>query len=130
MAGSGGIGSVNYETTLLDGDVMDMNLRLGFSVAPIDKNNGVGLVFPVMLHHVFGKNSHKLDVGWGQSLTLSTKGSLFLLTPLSFGYRFEPVEKRYYFRASYTPLVSYLIDFQWQNWAGLTFGYKLNRENE
>jgi hypothetical protein len=37
LAGSGGLGSFNYEKTFFDKPKADLNWRVGFSVAPIDK---------------------------------------------------------------------------------------------
>jgi hypothetical protein len=127
LAGSGGFGSLNYEHTVLDRSKLDLNMRYGFSMTPVDKNNGVVLIFPVMLHCLIGENAHKLDLAAGQAISITTKGSLFLSAPLAIGYRFQPLEKKYFFRCSYTPLLSYLVDVQLQNWAGITFGYHFNR---
>lgn len=127
LAGSGGLGSLNYEHTVLDRPLIDLNMRYGFSFSPIDKNNGIVLTFPIMLHCLIGKNAHKLDLAAGQAISITTKGSPFIAAPLAIGYRFQPLDKKYYLRYSYTPIVSYLIDFQWQNWAGITFGYHFNR---
>jgi len=139
LAGSGGLASFNYELSLFKKPRIrttfetstkekfkyKFNWRFGISVAPIDKNNGVALVFPIMVHGVFGQKQHKLDVGIGQAITITTKGNFFFIMPASIGYRFQPIDKRYYLRLSYTPIISYLVNFQWQNWAGITFGYKL-----
>lgn len=125
LAGSGGFASLNYERPALVNTSGSYMLRFGFSIAPIDKNNGTNLVFPVMLHRLVGKNSHKLDLAVGQALSLTTKGNIFLSAPLGLGYRYQPTDKNHYFRISYTPLVSYLVDFQWQHWAGITYGIKL-----
>ena len=145
LAGSGGIASFNYEqqlftkdkTKIVGCDVIELerkgpqlNWRIGFSLAPVDKNNGTTLVFPLMFHALFGKNQHKLDVGIGQTFSMTTKGNFFLMMPASIGYRFQPSEKRYYLRLSYTPIISYLVDFQYQNWAGFTFGYRLIKKTE
>jgi hypothetical protein len=127
LAGSGGLASLNYEHTVLDRTKLDLNMRYGFSFAPIDKNNGAVLIFPIMLHFLIGENAHKLDLAAGQTISITTKGSPFIAAPLAIGYRFQPLDKKYFFRCSYTPIVSYLIDFQWQNWAGITFGYHFNR---
>lgn len=124
LAGSGGFGSINFEWNFLSKGKFRWMLRTGLSGTYIDKNNGVGFVFPLMVHAVYGKN-HGLDVGIGQALTITTRGSLFLRTPLSIGYRLEPQGKRIFYRFSYTPIVSYLVDFQWEHWGGITIGYKL-----
>ncbi len=125
--GSGGFGSLNFEHQLFEGNFTDVHFRSGLSFFPIDKNNGTAIVFPLMIHGIFGEKKHKLDVGIGQSLSVTTRGSLFLRMPFSVGYRIEPDEKRYYFRVSYTPIISYIYNFQWENWGGLTFGYKLTK---
>ncbi|NBR15285.1 MAG: hypothetical protein EBU01_12025, partial [Crocinitomicaceae bacterium] len=89
LAGSGGLGSINYEKHFFNKNKVDLTWRLGLSFAPIDKNNGFGLVFPVMVNALIGKKAHKLELGIGQGITLTTKGSFFILTPLVLGYRFQ-----------------------------------------
>jgi hypothetical protein len=125
LAGSGGFGSFNYEWNFKTKEQFRWMLRTGISGTYIDKNNGAALIFPVMVHGVYGKK-HGLDVGFGQSLSITTRGSFFVRAPLSFGYRFEPEGKRMFYRFSYTPIVSYLVDVQWENWAGVSVGFKLN----
>ncbi|MBN2776611.1 MAG: hypothetical protein JXR36_03160 [Bacteroidales bacterium] len=125
IAGTGGLGSINYEKVFKPEKDLSYSLRTGFSIAPIDKNNGVALIFPVMFNGIYGQNKHKLEFGLGQSFTLSTKGSFFIMGVSNLGYRLEPDDKNYFFRLSYTPIISYLIDFQWQHWAGISIGYKL-----
>lgn len=126
LAGSGGLGSINYEKHFFNKNKVDLTWRLGLSFAPIDKNNGFGLVFPVMVNALIGKKAHKLELGIGQGITLTTKGSFFILTPLVLGYRFQKPEKNIFYRITYTPLISYLVDFQYQNWGGISIGYRFN----
>jgi hypothetical protein len=125
LAGCGGLGSFNYEHAFRQNESRKFLWRTGFSLAPIDKNNGVVLVFPLMVHSVFGKSKHKLDIGIGQTISVSTKAAVFILMPTSIGYRLEPDDKHHYWRFAYTPIFSYLIDFQMQQWGGITFGYRL-----
>ena len=127
LAGSGGLASFNYEHLVLDKPILDLHIRYGFSLIPIDKNNGVNLIFPIMLHSIIGKTDHKLDLAIGQAISFTTKGSFFISAPLALGYRYQPLEKKYFLRISYTPLLSYLIDIQLQNWAGITFGYNFKQ---
>lgn len=127
LAGSGGLGSINFEQQLIDKEKYDLQFRAGFSFAPIDKNNGVSLIFPLMLNNIFFSGAHKVETALGLTFTVTTKGQFYSLMPFSCGYRFEPVDKRYYLRASYTPIISYLFEFQWQNWAGLTYGYRITK---
>ena len=123
LGGSGGIASVNFEKSMVALGSNRFTMRYGLSFAPIDKNNGNAFIFPVMIHGKWGMGNHFADFGIGQSFTITTRGSAFVRMPLSMGYRFQPENKRYYLRAAYTPIVSYLFNFQWENWAGLTFGY-------
>lgn len=129
LAGSGGLGSLNYEQTFNSGKLVNFGWRLGLSLAPIDKNNGSGLVFPIMVQALIGQNAHKFELGLGQGFTITTKGQFFLLTTPSIGYRLQPARKNWFYRASYTPLVSYLVDFQVQQWAGMSIGYTFKRSS-
>lgn len=126
LGGSGGIASLNYERSLLEKADWRLDMRIGFSTLPVDANNGWILVFPVMAHAILLPGQHRIDLGAGQAISLTTKGSFFLRAPLSLGYRFQPTDKRFYLRAAYTPIVSYLLDFQWEHWAGITLGYRLS----
>ncbi len=126
LAGSGGIASFNYEKYFHSSKYNSVYYRIGFSLAPIDRNNGTALVFPLMVHTNIGLKAHKLDLGIGQTVSITTKGHIFFMLPLSMGYRFQPDNKRHYWRIAYTPIVSYLIDFQWQHWAGITYGLQLS----
>ena len=123
LLGSGGLGSVNYEQDFYTFNKGELAWRGGFSIAPIDKNNGVGLVFPAMIHAKFGTGASQLDTGIGQGFTITTKGAFFMLTTAAIGYRFQKAESHWFYRASYTPLISYLVDFQVQHWGGITVGY-------
>ncbi len=125
LGGSAGLESFNYEKEFKSINNLSLRYRSGFSYAPIDKNNGSSLIFPLMIHGLIGKKNHKLELGFGQGITITTRLHFFSLTTPAIGYRFESPESNWIFRASYTPLISYLIDFQYQHWAGLSVGYKL-----
>lgn len=125
LGGSGGIASINFEHELKDFNRSKLFLRTGFSAAPIDVNNGSALIFPVMTHWSLFDADHHLDLGLGLAFTVSTRLQFYTRMPASIGYRYEPADKRYYLRAAYTPIISYLFEFQLNNWAGLTFGYRL-----
>ena len=125
LGGVGGLGAVSYEREVLRKDAFRLDMRFGFSFIPIDANNGYSFIFPVLAHGILGKSKHQLDVGIGQGFTLTTKGKFFVVMPASIGYRLSLLKGKIYLRAAYTPLISYLLDFQWQHWAGLTFGFRL-----
>ena len=126
LAGSGGLGSVNYEQDFYLFEKGALAWRAGLSLAPIDKNNGVGLVFPLMLHAKLGSGSSQVDAGIGQGVTVTTNGAFFSLTTAEIGYRYQKTQSPWFFRAAYTPLISYIVDFQVQHWGGLSIGYTLN----
>lgn len=130
LAGSGGLASFNYEKSFYKKANTEFTWRAGLSLAPIDRNNGTGLVFPLMVHSISGKGSHKLELGLGQGITITTKGSFFILTTASIGYRYQPESKKCFYRVTYTPLISYLVDFQVQQWFGLSIGYTFNKESK
>jgi len=128
LAGSGGLGSINYEKLFFKKNKTELTWSAGLSIAPIDKNNGFGIVFPLMIHSMIGKSAHKLEFGLGQGVTITTRGSFFTLTTAAIGYRYQSESKNWFYRVTYTPLISYLVDFQIQQWGGLSIGYTLNSE--
>ena len=130
IAGSGGLGSINFEKEFYKKNNTAFTWRAGLSFAPIDKNNGTGIVFPLMVNSIIGKGSHKLDLGLGQGITITTKGRFFILTTAAIGYRFQREDKNWFYRVTYTPLISYLIDFQVQQWAGISIGYTINNKTK
>lgn len=125
LGGVGGVACINYSSPIKQLEKSTYLVRAGFSLAPIDRNNGSALIFPVLIHFNHGTKKHKLDLGIGQAFSITTRGSFFLRTPLNIGYLYEPEDKRFYFRAAYTPLISYLLDFQFEHWGGISFGFKL-----
>ncbi len=124
--GSAGLGSINYESIFKNKGHFDLLWRIGISGFPIDKNNGFTFVIPVTFGALIGKGNHKLELGIGQGLSLTTRGKLFALTTPILGYRYQNSAKRFFFRITYTPLISYILDVQYQNWAGVSLGYNLN----
>ena len=130
MAGSGGFGSINYEKVFHKKNNTEFTWRAGFGLAPIDKNNGTGLVFPLMINSIIGQSAHKMEFGLGQGFTITTKGQPFALTTALIGYRYQPGIKNWFYRVTYTPLLSYLVDFQVQQWAGISIGYTLNNKTK
>lgn len=128
VGGSGGLGSINVEKGIFQKNNLDITGRLGFSLAPIDKNNGMGFVFPMLAHGLIGNQQHKAEFGFGQGLTITTKGHFFLLTTPTLAYRFYSKKSGWFYRLSYTPLISYILDFQYQNWAGISIGYSFKNK--
>lgn len=126
IGGSAGIGSVNYENIFSEKGKINFLWRVGLSGLPIDKNNGFVVVIPATFGILFGQGSNKIELGIGQGVSITTKGNIFALTTPIIGYRYQNLTKRFFFRITYTPLISYIIDYQYQNWAGVSIGYNLN----
>ncbi len=144
IGGSGGLGSFNYEKPLWVAsdygpkfrDICGsppytpyyFSWRFGFSLSPIDKNNGIVLVFPAMVNWIYGCGKHRLEIGAGLAPSVTTTGSFYIKSPLVVGYRFEPKDRKWFLRAGYTPIVGWLVDYQWQHWAGVSVGFKFGGE--
>lgn len=45
--------------------------------------------------------------------------------PATLGIELISKSQKLYYRFSYTPIISYVIDQQWQHWGGLSIGYNL-----
>lgn len=144
LGGSGGFASVNYEKTLWDpqshriikADCSRLppakhtyTWRAGFSTIPVDKNNGWVLIFPAMANVVYSigdiNGPHKLEAGAGIALSITTKGSWYIKSPAMIGYRFTRSDKKIFYRVNYTPIIGWLVDYNWQHWAGVSIGYRL-----
>lgn len=124
--GCGGLGSFNFEKIFKTTGANSFSWRAGLGGSPIDKNNGNVLVFPVLIHFSHGANQLKFEAGIGQGISITTKGNSFARGVMSLGYKYQKKESRLFFRIAYTPLISYLVDFQWQHWAGISVGFHLN----
>ena len=83
-----------------------------------------------MINSIIGNNSHKLEFGLGQGITITTKGSFFPLTTAAIGYRYQRETKNWFYRVTYTPLISYLVDFQIQQWGGISIGYTFKNKTK
>ncbi len=127
LGGLAGIYSFNIETEFKTQENRTWSHRFGLGGLPIDKNNGIALYFPMAIDLSIG-NEHKLNFEAGQTVTVTTKGSFHVLTTLGIGYKLEPSDKNWFLRVHYTPLISLIYDFQYQNWAGVGIGIKLKQK--
>lgn len=120
-----GFGSLNYERRFRRTLTSFLTLRVGAGGGYFDSSQDAFIGLPVMVHQTWGV-THCIDLGIGQLLSYSlSDGSFDLRTPLSLGYRIEPLWSSLYYRFAYTPLISYLDTFHWQHWGGVTIGYKI-----
>lgn len=124
LGGSAGVWSINLEQPVHKIKKPGFAFRMGVGLLPIDKNNGFLFTLPFAISYIQGKQ-HKVESFFGHSISLTTKGQFFgQLTP-GLGYRYERPHKKVFYRLVYAPLISYLLDFQYQHWVGISIGIKL-----
>ncbi|MEI7801114.1 MAG: hypothetical protein WCI97_00575 [Bacteroidota bacterium] len=128
LGGSGGLGSINYEKCFSQKDKIAFTWRTGLSFSPVDRNNGNAIIFPLMINSIIGKSKNKLELGIGQGISFTTKGSFFFLALADIGYRRQNPDKRFFYRITYTPLISYIVDLQVQHWFGFSIGYNIRKK--
>lgn len=127
IAGSGGLGSVNYEKTFLKKNISEFTWRVGLTAVPIDNKKDIVISFPLMVNALIGKGSHKVEAGFGQGVTITTRKEVFAIAIAALGYRYQNPNKKWFYRITYTPLISYIVNFQIQQWGGISIGYTFNK---
>lgn len=122
LGGSGGIWSVSTERSL---GRQGWILQFGYSFVPTGKLYISTL--PILIKKTFGEKEHKLEAGVGQGLSLAFGDGVkfFPRGILEIGWRYQKTNSRWIFRAMYTPLISYIVDLQYQHWAGIGIGYQI-----
>ena len=123
IAGMGGLYSLSWER-----GIGKQNWFVQPGMAVYGTGKSTLLVFPVIFKKTFGAHAHRLETGIGQGITFAL-GQGFQVFPrgiLDIGWRFQKENSPWIFRASYTPMISYLIDLQYQHWGGISLGYQLN----
>jgi hypothetical protein len=131
VGGSGYVGSINYERTTTKG----INARIGFFC--LDPRDFI--VIPLTVGKSFGNGKHKFEVATGLTLARNADAffrgnvkvtGLFVLLTGFVGYRYQVVNKRFMFRAGFTPVMS-LYDNVYNNdfgkiypWAGISGGWR------
>ena len=120
--GSGGIYSIGYEKNMRLAAI-PFNMDLALEIVPLGHRTVITL--PVSLNYSLGKGAHKLELGTGQMFTLSIGGGKggTIRGTVRVGYRLEPTGKHYYLRFAYTPFYSWIYNFQWNHWAGISYGF-------
>lgn len=119
LAGSGGLGSFNLAYPL----VGRVDLRVGFSALPVDRNVGLVLIFPVMAE-VRTPGRWQVVGGAGLGPSISTKGVPWARGLLEGGVRYVPPDGHLWAGLAWTPFVSFLLDLQLEHWAGLQLGWR------
>ncbi len=139
--GGAGLASVNYDMRLMkkeDG----LGFRVGVGGFSIRTNYGSGydktnaLFVPLGLNYLIGKDGkHYFELGGGATLVsvkeTYSNGSIYsndddkfnsTFGHLYFGYRVQPKDGGFLFRAGLTPIFGKGYFFPY--WAGVSFGYK------
>ena len=111
LLGSGGLYSVNYERAVTP----SVRVRVGAASWRAESfwSDGETRIrtFPVMLQVVPGRGAHRLEAGIGLLPGHSGRdggiSSGFLSLIASIGYRCEPPQRRFIFRAGFTPFYGF-----------------------
>jgi hypothetical protein len=111
LLGSGGLYSINYERALAP----SVRVRVGAAVWTAESFWGGSQTeirtFPVMLHLLPGRGAHRLEAGLGvlpgnRGRDAGDSGGFVSLLGLV-GYRYEPPQRRFTFRAGFTPFYGF-----------------------
>jgi hypothetical protein len=129
--GGAGLASVNYDMrfTKKESGIGGRVGIGGFSLGSKD-NRATAIFIPVGLNYIVGKDErHYFELGGGiTSVILSdniTGGSQKFKSTfghIDIGFRLQPKEGGFFFRAVVTPIFS--KDFFWPYYGGVSFGYK------
>jgi hypothetical protein len=129
FAGPGLLFSANYDTRFSQTrDGLGGRIGLGF----IETGGASVVTVPVQLNYLLGKKDKYFEVGLGATYASFNSGSDFfsngnkpltastVLGTMTFGYRYQPVDGGFNFRASFNPIF-YSSNFV--PYFGLSFGY-------
>lgn len=122
LGGNGGFYSLNFENSLSSNNAL--GYRLGVSMLPLSNASGPVVTIPTLLQYSVDSKNKSYDFGIGQSFSIHS--GIYSYITANLGYK-RKMSKDFFIKASYTPLVSYLYRFQYQNHFGLTIGKKLNK---
>lgn len=100
-------------------------IQVGLTAIPADGE--LIITLPALLKYTHGKQPHHPEFGIGLGTSVVNRGQLqaFIRGIGMLGWRYEKAESRWCYRAFYSPLFSFLVDFQWQHWGGLGISYRL-----
>lgn len=129
ILGSGGLYSVNYERILINKSKYKTAAQIGVSSLIMRKWYGADI--PVSVTQLFSFNKHHAELGLGITTTFEQHESFGFNSGLFYsariGYRFQKIDGKFLFRASFIPILipSYRNDNDPKvlPWGALTFGY-------
>ncbi|WP_143960559.1 hypothetical protein [Litoribacter populi] len=131
VLGNGLIYSVNYDTRFSQG-MNGLGGRAGIGYIAMD---GVRFTsVPLLVNYLFGHDKHFFEIGVGATILVGSAGNQGGFGPagerdresgaigtMSLGYRLEPTDGGFLFRAGITPI--YDSSAFWPLWPQLSFGY-------
>ncbi len=128
LGGSGGLYSFNIEKSVLKTKPKHFQWHYGCSVLP--SSGRINFVLPIGVSYLIGKQQHMAEFGIGQGLAIVWDYTwhwvhTFPRATGMIAYRWNSSDQKYFFRLAYTPLISYIVDFQYQHWFGVTAAVKL-----
>ncbi|MDN3655390.1 hypothetical protein QWZ08_07130 [Ferruginibacter paludis] len=133
LGGTGGFLSLNYDTRF---DKSNKGLGLRIGIGTITDLNSFGLTLPFGLNYLAGEKVHFFEAALGAtffSFSKQNQDSWFSFTKKQFlapycwvGYRYQPTDKRFFFRAGLNQfLAGGLSGFVAKPFPGLSFGYSI-----
>ena len=134
IGGSGGFLSLNYDTRLKNSN-KGWGLRVGAGM--VTDLNSNGFTFPFAINYLSGERAHFFEMALGAtyfSFSERSQDSWFSFTNLKFvapnawiGYRYQPEEKHFFFRAGVNQFFAGGINgFLAYPFPGLSFGYSIH----
>ena len=131
LGGTGGFLSINYDTRLTNSN-KGWGLRVG--AGTITDLNSFGFTLPFGLNYLAGAKSHFFETALGttyfsfstqnQDSWFSFRNLKFLAPYLWVGYRYQPNDKRFFFRGGFNQFfASGLSGFVAYPFPGFSFGY-------
>ncbi|OIQ63806.1 hypothetical protein GALL_546520 [mine drainage metagenome] len=129
LGGPGLLFSANYDTRFSQRrDGLGGRIGLGF----IETGGASVVTVPLELNYLLGKKDKYFEIGLGATYASFNSGSSFLsfdstpvtsntvLGTMTFGYRYQPVDGGFNFRASFNPIFD---SSNFVPYFGLSFGY-------
>ena len=122
--GGPGVASFNFDTRLADTN-KGLGARVGIGFNGF--SNGSVILIPIGINYLLTKDDKNyFEIGGG--FTVLKVGNIYNNSDfsnsfghLNFGYRFQPKEGGFLFRAALVPIFG--KDFFWPYYAGISFGY-------
>lgn len=113
--------SINYDRRF----AKKYSFRGGVSVVPHSFSTTVSV--PVMVNYLAGRDKNFFEIGLGVSLMINLSEGSEVVPTATIGYRYQPVDKRFLFRAGFTPFFQSIYYAPFLPWLGVSFGYTLKR---